>query len=172
MVSRVASYEYWNAPARATMKCIEGAWTDDSNLKVGGSFASPMHNGDWAAADTSSFAVKKATASSDLVIGQLMSEPQGEHVASSRYATVLLLGLFVKEIEIDPAMGSTISVGDTVNFTASGGYFGEGLWNKCTAPSTGSVTNSNGTFALATAGPSCSTGTVIPVLFGYKRFVG
>ena len=169
MVSRIASYEYWDGPAKATMKCIEGAWTDNDALKMGGSFASPLHNGEWVAADTSSaMTVHKATASSDKVIGQLVSEPQGEHVASSRYATVLLLGSFVKEVEIDPAMAATISVGDTVYLSASGGYFGEGLWGKATLQTTTGVTLSNGTFALGPAGPTSTTGTVIPVLFNYN----
>ena len=170
MVSRIASYEYWDGPAKATMKCIEGAWTDDDTKLLGGAFASPVHNGDWVASDTTSaMTIHKATASSDKIIGQAVSEPQGPHVANSRYATVLLLGTFVKEVEIDPAMASTISIGDTVYLSASGGYFGEGLWSKATSAATGTVTLSNGTFALGPAGPTCTTGTVIPVLFGYQQ---
>lgn len=172
MVSRVSSYEYWNAPCRATMKCIEGAWTDDDKSKLGGAFASPLANGEWVALDTSSaMTVHKVTASSDVVIGQLSSEPQGVHVENGRYATVLLMGDFIKEVEVAPAMTDTISIGDTVRLSASGGYFGEGLWNRATLQTTTGVTLSNGTLALGTAGPTCSTGTVIPVLFGYSRIV-
>jgi len=170
MVSRIASYEYWDGPAKATMKCREGAWTDNVDHVLGGTFATPLHNGEWVAADTNSaMTVHKATASSDNVIGQLVSEPQGPHVANSRYATVLLMGTFIKEVEIDPAMAATISVGDTVYLSASGGYFGEGLWGKATLQTTTGVTLSNGTFALGPAGPTCTTGTVIPVLFGYRK---
>jgi hypothetical protein len=145
------------------MKCIEGAWTDNDAYINGGSFASPMHNGDWAALDTSSaMTVHKATASSDNVIGQLVSEPQGEHTTNGRYATVLLAGAFVKEVEISPSMADTISVGDSVQFSVSGGYFGEGLWTRDATP--------NGTRALGPAGPTPATGTVIPVLFGFVGF--
>lgn len=163
MVSRVTSYEYWDGPSKATMRCVEGAWTDDDDYKLGGYFASPLNNGDWVALDTySAMTVHKATATTDVVIGQLMSEPQGEHTEYGRYATVRLLGVTVKEVEIDPAMTQTISIGGSVVLTASGGYFGEGLWTR--------DATANGTLALGAAGPTCSTGTVIPVLFGYDPF--
>jgi hypothetical protein len=169
VVARTSAYEYWDAPCRAVMKCSEGAWTSDDTKIIGGSFAVPMHNGDWVAADTSVMSVKKATASTDVIIGQLFSEPQGEHATSARYATVMLLGTSVKEIEIDPAMTDTISVGDNVRLTASGGYFGEGLFNRIAkSVASTSITLSNGTFALGTAGPTCTTGTVIPVMFGFR----
>jgi len=171
VVARTSAYEYWDAPCRAVMKCAEGAWTDNDKMVIGGSFSSPMSNGEWVAADSTVMSVKKATASTDVVIGQLVSEPQGPHASSSRYATVLLLGTHVKEIEIDPAMTDTISVGDNVRITASGGYFGEALWNRAVkATVSDGHTFSNGTFALGPAGPTCTTGTVIPVLFGFRGY--
>jgi hypothetical protein len=173
MVTRTAAYEYWDGPAKASFACVEGAWTDNDKYKLGGYFASELHNGDWVALSTvSTMACMKASASTDVVIGQLVSEPLGPHVANSRHATVQLLGDFVKEVEIDPASTETISYGGSVKLTASGGYFGEGLWNRFTPlVVTGSavVTMGNGTLALGTAGPTCSTGTVIPVLFGFPN---
>ena len=168
------------SPPRANLFLAEGAWTDDDKAKLGGAFASPLDAHMTVALDTTgNFRAKKATASTDKLIGHLISEPQGEHVQNSRVGAVLLFGDFVMECELNTA-SDTVAVGDCVELFGSGGKFGEGTWKKFVATTTlvvsgsetatASVTRFNGTVALASSSAtgSIDSGSVIPVLFGYN----
>ena len=149
------------------MKLYEGAWTDSNLYKLGGYFASPMDADTWVCLYTgSSWTVRKATASSDIVIGKLESEPQGDHVASSRDGTILLLGQWVGEVELHTS-SDVVAIGEYVKFSTSGGKFGEGLFIKDDTAASGS---SSGFLALASssASGSVASGSLIPVLFGFR----
>lgn len=162
MVSRGTAYDYWHSPCRAAMKVDEGAFTTMTDHYYGGYFANQVNNGTWVALKTTSdWTVMKASASTDMVIGQLVSQPQGEQIASTRHATVLLLGEYVKELEIHTTSDSIV-VGGSVMMGGKDGYFAEGVWTKDTA--------SNGTVALCAYTTGSAYGTTIPVLFGYKGF--
>jgi len=162
-MGRLTGYTFWHAPCAAAMALEEGAWTDNDKYKDGGYFASPMDKDMFVALTTRSFTVKKATASTDVIVGKLISEPQGEHTTYGRQGTILLLGDYVLELEVHTA-SDTLAVGGYVQLSASGGKYGEGLWFK--------DTTSNGTLVLAssTASGSIASGSVIPVLVGYDPF--
>jgi hypothetical protein len=179
-MARGTAYTYWHSPCRAAMALAEGAWTDDAKAILGGAFASELDKDCFVALDTTGdFRVKKASASTDMLIGKLISEPEGEHVANSRHGTVLLFGDYIQEVELNTA-SDTIAPGDGVQLYALGGKFGEGTWEKFVAESTlvvsgsadlatASVTRFNGTVALASSSTtgSIASGSVIPVLMGY-----
>lgn len=177
-MARGTAYTYWHSPCRAAMALVEGAWTDDADYTKGGYFASELDADVFVAIDTTGdFRVKKATASTDVVIGKMISEPQGEHVENARFGNVLLFGDYILEVEIDTA-SDAIAPGDSVVFSKLGGSYSEGVWKKSqgtTISLTGSADSTqsvgNGTLALASTSASASiaTATVIPVMFGYKN---
>lgn len=162
MVSRMTAFTFWHeSPPRAAMACVEGAWTDDDKYKLGGYFASELKQNMEVFLDTSGdFRVKKCTASTDVPIGRLISEPQGPHVENSRYATVLLYGATILEVEC--ATNSAINVGAPVTFTLSSGTNDCGKWTSDSA--------ANGTLALAAYATASGAGYFIPVLFGKISF--
>lgn len=159
-MARQTGYTYWHTPARASMRLVEGSWSDDDDYKLGGYFSAPLDKDMWVALYTGSdFTVMKATASTNTVIGKLISEPQGEHnTTSGRYGTVLLLGDFVLEVEC--ATNSAINIGAPVKLTASGGTYAEGVWTSHSA--------ANGTIALAAYATASGAGYKIPVLFNWR----
>jgi len=161
-MARTDSYVYWHAPVRAAMLCAEGAWTDDDKAKLGGAFATPLEKDEWISLVTTSDFLVKAATIDDPIIGKIISKPQGPHVENARNATVLLLGDFVEEIEIHTASAGGVKTGESVQFSVSGGKYGEGVWAE--------DSTSNGSIALASCSATPSSGTVIPVLFGYKGF--
>lgn len=164
------------------MALAEGAWTDDDKAILGGAFASEIEKDCYVALDTGGdFRVKKASASTDVVVGKMYSKPQGEHTENGRYGTVLLFGDFIQEVEL-ATNSDTIAVGDGVELTGVGGKFGEGKFTKFVATSTlvvsgstdlatASVTRYNGTLALASSSTtgSITSGSVIPVLMGFSN---
>lgn len=163
-MGRLTGYTFWHSPCSAAMALNEGTWSDNDKYTVGGYFASEMDKDMFVALDTAgNFRVKKATATADVVIGKLISEPQGEHTTYGRQGTVLLFGDYIMEVEIHTA-SDTIAVGGSVQFSASGGKYGEGVWIK--------DATANGTLALASSSAtgSIATGSVIPVMFGYDPF--
>jgi hypothetical protein len=162
MVSRGTAYDYWHSPCRAAMKVDEGTWSAQIEHMMGGYMSAPVHKDTWVALKTTSdWTVIKASASTDKVIGQLVSEPQGEQIAVTRYATVLLLGQFIKEVEIHTSSDSMV-VGSSVMTGGTTGYFNEGVWTK--------DTTSNGSVILVAYTTGSAYGTTIPVLFGYAPF--
>lgn len=153
---------YHESPPKMAFSLNEGAWTDDDKYKVGGYFATPMDKDTFVILDTASDAtVKIATASTDVPIGKMISEPQGKHTTNGRQGTVLLFGSAVLEVEVYTSSDS-IAIGGSVKFQASGGTFAEGVWTLDTA--------SNDTRALAAYTTGSDAGTKIPVLFGAGAF--
>jgi len=169
-MARKTSYTFWDSPAKAAMTCYEGTWTDNDKYKDGGYFATPLDANMWVALRTASdFAVMKATASTDIIIGKLESEPQGEHTTSGRQGNVLLLGDFVLEVELATNSGAIVP-GDKLIFTGAGGSYSEGYWSKNQV--TTSFADYVGPIALASSSAtgSIASGSVIPALFGFRSY--
>ena len=172
-MARTATYTYFDSPCRASMALVEGAWTDDDKYKVGGYFASPLDKDTFVAlSKTVDWAVVKASASTDIVIGKLVTDPEGEHVANSRHGTIQLFGDYIMEVELSTASQAlgAITAGDSLVLTASGGKYGEGLWVKNKPLGTASFNGTICMISLATA--SMATGTLVPVLVGMSHQVG
>ena len=161
MATRSSSYIYTHAPCMASMKLDEGAWTDNDDYKLGGYFANPLTKGQWVAL-SGDWTVNRMTASNSLAVGYLASEPiSGAHTSGGRYGNIMLLGDFVKEVEILSGSGN-ISLGGSIKPADGTGSLNEGVWTVDTV--------SNGTFALASYSSGSTQGTTIPVLFGYTTF--
>jgi hypothetical protein len=169
-MARTTAYTYFDSPCRATMKLVEGAWTDDDTKKAGGYFASPLNKDMFVKLHaTLDWTVQKATASTDIILGKLISDPEGEHVANSRLGTIQLNGNYIMEVEM-ATTSAVLSAGDSVILTASGGGLGEGLW-VVNAPA--GTKTFNGTIALVSmATASYGSGITVPILFGATKVGG
>jgi hypothetical protein len=143
-----------------TMQLAEGAWTDSDLYKEGGYFAAPLKNGN--PVKMSSDYRVTLSGTGDTPIGYVKSILGGENKTNGRWGTIKLFGLFVNTVEMATA-SDAVAVGGSVQFSTSGGTYGEGTWVKDTA---------NDTIALnsTSASGSIAAGERIHVLFGAVKF--